>query len=1847
MGFHTLGLFLPMRHGEALDDAQEGDVLVVGFRLCNPWSEAGVAMRPSEGGSNDYSASRGRRSGRGRRPVRLLPLLLAAQAAHGSQGFAVHVDETTVGVDPKILQAPTSNIHCAAPFGPNSQIRLLSEPDTRRLSGADVETLRFLTVELGHAWPYFPQEGPMLPPGATWLPGGGNVAWDLTVLVSCAILVPEYTHERVTVELQMPVSVEAAIAVIQGSRDARRADMFPLVLPVQPQPVSGWGLLIALPGWAWLENVVCFDLSGIGGNVFATSVPGTVDRQDLLYFADLPANASVDVYVAEDQSPAVDGQRVTVHQGQLVSFVTRGDDAPALYSFAEMLLTPVVWDEGPAFPIVPGGPSYLIVRSGRHLIVDAQAGRAVSLREEIASAVGVSLAHLVIEPAVPTQFDVTMFGRWCRAVLAIGELAPVISGQPLTLALVDCRPILQGWALLYVHEGVVPHRALLQSIGEFAPPGWELTFRDVEPIDDMLPLSPGQVVLAVYVPQPGQPDVGEYAEDGDDADDSESSSDDHDGDVRGSVVAIPDVDVPEPPSTATDDATGTYGVGWTRRMAALLGGCYVLLRAGMLCAGRLAQCRAPMLVVLVAVWSFGGCIGPVVEAVQILPIQDSPAAVCSGPVLDADLGVRGVPTPCRAMRRNDIGPGHAHDVVRVDAALPVETSRAAPLWEDQLCTLLEHSVQDMAGYPLYQTATLLEVLFEHFSTDATGRSRWSCSADGTARGKDRSTAPLTVRLETAVPLTPFQKQVLEFHAVFPEPVPPSAPEDLCDWLDNDLSHLLSDQMVPRWKRQAFQGIERWHGVASRPLPLCLRVYTDGSAASLQPCAGECLAPGAWAFSVWVCADKEYLLGHAVGLVTDPSSAWHVGEQRDDPLTCELLGLVWALAWIAQYGPALELPVECRYDCVAAGEGIFGVSRAPRDSSSAEISEVAAFAGYLRQWVEARLTITHSHVRAHTGDVANELCDELAKKVRRHASAFDPEVLPVWVGNLFAHPFKAWSWLGQSGTADVPSLFSFEAEAHRLQQKDQEKVVAPSMGFRRPDQVDDCVTYCFRLVTFNALTLLDPNKVPVPVSAEPSPGQPVGMRVMAKRAVLKKQFLEEEVLMIGLQETRLQQTATLPDAHFIMLHAGANERGQYGVALWVNKMIPYAWKGDRKWFLSPQHLTVSAVGPRFMVVQVSAPMLHWTVLVAHAPSGPLAVKGASDRFWQECAAALQGRPRDSELVVLTDANAHLGSLPSGSVGSLDAEEENIPGECFHCFVSEWNLWLLSTFSGCHSGPSASPDGTPHRLDYIAVPERWQGEGITSRIWDTFEALQLRDDHFPALLTASFQGRRPAQTSGTYVRKAMRPTVSQPTAAYVSALAVVPSLPQAAWHVPVDTHYEAVVGAWRSASNCLESADRRDRVQCYLTEPTLQLVEWRKAWRHHVCGIKSQARLRTYAFVFQVWRRWVSGVPFESGEAQRWCAWSGALRPDLAQATFMIRRLGSRIKDAARADRVRYLQGLVSSVTLADLRNPKDLYQRVRRAFPQSRPARKPLFCPVPAVETPQGDLAKDTDGRLECWRAHFAEQEAGEVVSQDGYVQLLKEQRAGHSREAPVFELSCVPDLFAVEQTFLSLPAAKASGYDGLTGELLKLHAPASARAMIAVYAKASIGICEPVEFRGGSLIPLAKKAAAIMACENFRSVLVSSVAGKAYHKQIRQQLVPLLRRVGGDMQAGAMPGVSTEAVAMAARTFRGLMIAKRQAWALTFFDVKAAYYRVLRQALVNVSDSEAAVRRLFHDLGIPPSALEELVCKLESAGAIAQAGASEHLCRTRRGLAAGYVVQNGRWVRSHGHPIEGCVRGTG
>ena len=810
----------------------------------------------------------------------------------------------------------------------------------------------------------------------------------------------------------------------------------------------------------------------------------------------------------------------------------------------------------------------------------------------------------------------------------------------------------------------------------------------------------------------------------------------------------------------------------------------------------------------------------------------------------------------------------------------------------------------------------------------------------------------------------------------------------------------------------------------------------------------------------------------------------------------------------------------------------------------------------------------------------------------------------------------------ASTPDLPTLFAFETEAYRMQRSPCLPRQDPAMGFTAQPSSDAPVEVRATVMTFNVLSLYDPK----------GPGCAAvgrGMRVVAKRDVIKRQLESFGVLLCGLQETRLAGTEVLPDKHYIMLHSAAESNGHHGVALWIAKHVAYARVHGKPLFVLPEHLTVAGRSPRHLLVQINAPFLTWTVLVAHAPSETPAEPGSSAAFWAVCAHGLSRRPRNSEVVVLADANAWLGSLISPHVSDLDPEAENPAGASFHHFLADQDLWVPSTFARCHTGSSptwTSPSGHQHRLDYVAVPLGWPPDAVSSRVQLDFEALQVHPDHVPAVLTCSLSatatsGGRP---QGTFRRLAIRPTMPA-SPAYLQQLEAIRHAPGLTWDRPVDDHYRDLVRGWRSAGEAVCPPTAHVPTQTYLQPRTLFLVHTRRGLREYLRQERRELDRRRLLLGFAALLHARQQTVFPPQAVWRYTAWIRDISVNIARVASRIKSTGMELRSAVRADRAAYLAGLVQAVSLADLRDPKHLYRAVRRAFPKAASKRRQAFTPLPAVEDASGQLAPDREGRQELWRGHFAALENGEKLEPGAYPAAFREQRKAATAGRPCFDLGVVPTLTSVEQNVLGLRKGKACGQDGFTAELLQLSAIASARTLLPVFVKSILGVQEPVEFRGGALMPLAKKAAAAFSCSKFRAILLSSLPSKLLHKHVRTCLSAHFQPQA--LQAGALPGISTESVALAARAFQALCHATGRSWALIFFDVRSAFYCVIRQLLLPVGDSDRALQALFDKLHLPPASLQELRTHLESLATVSATGCSQHLQRV-----ATDVLQ-GTWFR--------------
>ncbi|CAE7285274.1 unnamed protein product, partial [Symbiodinium sp. CCMP2456] len=1121
------------------------------------------------------------------------------------------------------------------------------------------------------------------------------------------------------------------------------------------------------------------------------------------------------------------------------------------------------------------------------------------------------------------------------------------------------------------------------------------------------------------------------------------------------------------------------------------------------------------------------------------------------------------------------------------------SAEADDLYEYSSClgpTLLEQSVADL-GYQIFrQQADALEALrARHYRPQGTPMSTYTVEEH------------VILPLAELVPVSEYQTQVLRLTALLPFLA--EAGEAL-DWLDNSLGYLTQDPQVPLEHRTRFANVRTWDE-AGHPAPELLRVYTDGSAAQLADNPTAC----AWAFGVWAVLQGELLLvGYASGSAVGSTSPYHLGEVDDTPQTSEQLAIAWALCWVVEFGPRYRCPIQVDYDCLVAGRGAFGVWKVPTSSSTKTPSDLSAYLVHLRQLATTRVEMTHDHVPGHAGHLANEFSDQLAKKARRLPEPEHDRMLPTWPAQLRDHPLRAWCWMLADSTGDLPPLYTLESEAARLQADDARPTKAPFPGAVKSIPRTECV-YDFAVLTYNVLTLRP--------AAGPQQQEQVGLRVIGRKALLKQQISELHPLLIGLQETRLPQDSMQADSDYWIYQSGATPTGQLGCALWIAQHVPYAHKQGRPLYIRSSEVYVCGVSPRHLCACIQAEALKLYVIVAHAPSASSVPLAEVKAFWAARAKDLARRPPGHDFLILADANARVGSMTSIHVGDVDPEEENPAGETLHDFLQDIGACLPTTFTEVHTGPSAtwaSPGGGEFRIDYPIVPLSWAHFSLSSKVLPDFELLQLRDDHRPVVLQCRCATKAPPACYAPHQPSAARPSKPTTVAATRAVQAALAGVPAFGWQLDVDEHYERLSTSWRQTGQDLDHVDRPAKAastQTYLSPHTRHLVEMRQSLRCYLRLEAKERKRRLLQFGFAVFRTHAQGRYFTAAQFHVLRRWFAELDYSEAEALHRLHVYGYYIRCQVEIERRNYLASLADQVRLQDVRHPRPLYQAVRKAYPAARSARTSAFKPLPAVCDEQGELVVTGADRIERWRSHFGRQEAGHPATDEQYIQHMQE--CSRLSKQTVFDLDAVPTLAELETIAQALPPRKAAGLDKVAGELLQIHTPTMMRQFYPVCLKASLALREPVHFRGGELICLAKKAGAVLQCSSFRSILISSVPGKILHRALRTRLVALLDQHRPPMQAGAVPGEGIEHIALAAQCFQHLHHHHRRPWALVFYDVQAAFYSVVRQLVVPGDTSDRKLLLLLHELGLPSAAIDELRNKLEGLAMLPAMQASPHL----------------------------------
>ena len=1474
------------------------------------------------------------------------------------------------------------------------------------------------------------------------------------------LLAQGYTNEHLSLQLAQPITVEDVLSVVDASRDAAGRHRFPRLVPATLQPALPFACLITMPEWeaVGLPIIIACHVSSF--RVFSVVVPPLLQAGDILNLAN-EHDRNLQVFHGDIPWAIPHAQQVQVNAGDLFTLLPANQPFIPPIPFATALTVPV---GGPDDPVLPGP-----FQAGVWLLAEFANQRFVhtthpveALRTAVARRLDIDVAAMTFVPTTPAVRDHARHGLPSDHVyfaLPAGLLPGVVYA-------IDLRPLLLELVWAFAPGGRIDIAALCAQVAHWCPRTHHVSvlggYAPHQTANHYRFVHPGQVITLRFDRRWGSapaPDPDSDSEsDGDQDHDTQDSADDNEAPEEASHSAASASTQPDAGTGSTRRHTfpahaterGMPGAQTTRELR------WNMWRAGLplgaFAEGNLYSTPAPTLFVecehhwyLVVYATAIGLFRQAVAIVLALAVgglvlcgraflHTKPRGVCTacmllfflglqvvagvpeelceplsatGPEVDRTctshelrLAVQSIPRPLRAampFRSLEQVPDYCpQDTPANKEARPNVTAIPGP-------TLLEEAVAQPGSQAYFLASTLLDVLSEHFAESGKDSATRIGPSQATPVSLVETRAPVTlpqvVSLASAIPPSPFQKGIEAIRNLVP---PPRSSTEAAqhDWLDSDLTPLFRTGKVrPDWKLQ-LASMPKWHD-----------------------------------------------LGAAAHTAVEIGTPFHLGEHRDTPLEAELLAIAWALSWVLDAAARYSDVIELRYDCTSAGGGVFATSRTTAMASPDAGPTLAEFASQLRQTVEGRFFVSHSHVKGHSGELGNELCDLLSGQARRQHESFYDRCLPTWPMLWRQHPNWAWGWMAHANRPDLPDLMAFAAEANRLQQLNL-PALPPSLGMRQVEHTGSEVTFDFTVASYNINSMFDPTAPKGRQKREPS----VGLLVSGKRDLLKGQLLNKTVWLTAFQETRLPGSETLPDKSFLMLSAAATAHGHGGCSLWINLTCPDAHVDGKAVRLARHEASVVVSSPRRLHVLIETPYLSLLVCVLHAPRAKGQDASAPQAFWREQTQFVKSRPPKADFLILADANSHVGEVQTASIFGAGAEPENLEGSLFHDFLLETAAFLPATDPDIHVGQHwtwQTPDGsaTRHRIDFAGIPTAWRHFDMCSWVWSTIEALQTRLDHLPACLALRFSWifgtSRHVDCHRTVCRPPNQPTPEQ-RARFGQALALQPPI---GWDVPVDHHCLLWARQMQSAAAQIQQVSASKPTQAYLQEATLDLVHRRAGLRTYMRNEETELRRRRLLVAFAAFRLHAQHRSFTTTGLNTAAGWLHDVDVSLAQAWKLFDECTVAIRAAVRRDRISYLEGLQAQVTLQDLRNPKALYASVRRAFPSAKASRRRHFQPLPAVQLEDGTLASTRRERNDRWIRHFSAQEGGQVVTMAQYDETVQCPDITVLPRGPVFCMRDIPTLAELEQVILSLRPDKAAGPDGLTAEAFRADAARSARVL--------------------------------------------------------------------------------------------------------------------------------------------------------------------------------------------------------
>ena len=942
---------------------------------------------------------------------------------------------------------------------------------------------------------------------------------------------------------------------------------------------------------------------------------------------------------------------------------------------------------------------------------------------------------------------------------------------------------------------------------------------------------------------------------------------------------------------------------------------------------------------------------------------------------------------------------------------------------------------------------------------------------------------------------------------------------------------------------------------------------------------------------------------------------------------EALGLMWAAIAILQLRFFGQVRFES--DCQSAITSAQGTSKTRQHPICKAMAAL-----HLCIRIAMPFSPQYSYVPGHCGTARNELADALARLGANGPTCVCP--ISLTVSSWFDQDLDGFAW--------APHFFMCRERPHCMPlfsgneirwdptvpafRDDPVKALQPflpSQVFQAARPAGKVVTLQIKLVSFNALSIVD-------ATFAPEPGHKHGLYAATGRTALLAGCLQDrQVLFAGIQEARTPEGSVVSNG-FLRLSTGPDLCGNLGIEIWVNLNLPLGPAQASGLKLQRSDAAVVHAEPSCMIVRITSPALNVVLASLHAPHRAHSLQHRIDWWRRITNVCLQVDCQDAWLLTL-DGNIRVGSCTSQSIGDWQADPEDEAAQVAHGLFQRLRVFLPATFKDNMIGDGGTlyqkRGGRLDRSDFIALPLAWVDQCPTTWVDAEIHAGHRGLDHLAVV--AEVWLRQSHQSSKKAGQLRIDAAAIRDGANRDKICRIIADAPSCDWHVNVHEHAAAVVSHLQTALAEAFPAQKHRPRPSFLSDFSMGL-------HHAIAGARSKLKCRCMALrcarlrcAFQVWRSQNAGRPFLHALQGNWLA---ELHCNIAVDIFRIQTYSLLLRRSSRKDKAAFLSRLAD-----DLRDaaPNDVHAAFKVLV---RPARKcsGKTAPLPRLRKLDGSLCRDFEEVQARWREHFSMLEAGCEVTPAGLVANCFD---GQQARPPLLHISGheLPSMSSLSDAMRATAGRKAAGPDHLPPDLCRRFGGELSLIWFPVLLKTLLLSSEAIGLKGTVLHRIPKPGGARSECLSHRAIVVQSCLAKVVQKCIRHLLSEKLDKTAHPLVFGGRSGCSAVFGSFLSRAFVRVTRARHVSASLVFCDLASAYYRVIRELLAGRDSSSPSVKELCAGLSLADADLQFISDAISSEPVLAQD--SDFLQRTvqEAGLCSWFLM-------AQDHQIVQTRRGT-